>query len=101
MSVHCLRSASVVAAIVLAQAISASASVSSISVQDFNELTPVTGGPNQEAIPGFWSFSGNDSAASTENGGGGGLVRTEGADMNGVGGTPAIFQNEYYLRLRF
>lgn len=86
-----------VVGVVLAQAGSVSADTGVIYSQTFDGLTPFTGAPNTSALGGdpiyYFSYSGNDSAANTENGGAGGLVRTEGVDASGVGGTTALFQS--------
>lgn len=82
--------------LILVQATSAMANVGTLYSQNFDGLTPFTGAPNTSALGGdpiyYFSYSGNDGAASTGSGGAGGLVRTEGVDAHGTGGTTALFQ---------
>lgn len=90
------RAAIAAVAISLAHAATVAANVGTLYSQNFDGLTPFTGAPNTSALGGdpiyYFSYSGNDGAADTANGGAGGLVRTEGVDANGTGGTTALFQ---------
>ncbi len=84
------------AGVALIQCGMAAADTGVIYSQNFNGLTPFTGAPNTSALGVdpiyYFSYSGNDAAANTAAGGFGGLVRTEGVEANGFGGTTGLFQ---------
>lgn len=96
MSRRLSKAVCLVVGIVCAQAGVASAVVDVIYSQNFDGLTPFTGAPNTSSLGVdpiyYFSYSGNDAAANAENGGAGGLVRTEGISTGGAGGTTDIFQ---------